>query len=460
MAVPAPARRRMSIARRLFLAAVASSTAILLVAGISLSAIFRSGSERAFDERLGVYVRALVADVASPAEDTRTAPFQLGDPQFELSFSGWYWQITRLDVQNGEVRASRSLFATRLPKLPDSVRADASGVRAGYVEGPDGRRLRQVERAIDLGEDGRFLVQVAATTQELESQIWGFSLLLAGTFTGLALALAGMSVVQVRFGLEPLRQLREAVAAIRRGEADRIDGLYSDDLAPLAGELNMLIAWNREIVERARTHVGNLAHALKTPLSVLITEAAAEEGTPLASRVREQAALMRDQVGFYLDRARAAARVSVVGSMTEVEPVIDALVAAFGKIHRNIDFDAEVEEGLRFRGDRRDLDEMVGNLVDNAGKWARTSVEIRAMRLPSAGAEAVLVVTVDDDGPGLAPEQRIAALARGQRLDESKPGSGLGLSIVADLASVHGGGLVLEESPTGGLRASLRLPAG
>ena len=151
---------------------------------------------------------------------------------------------------------------------------------------------------------------------------------------------------------------------------------------------------------------------------------------------------------------------SVVGSMTEVEPVIDALVGAFGKIHRNIDFDAEVEEGLRFRGDRRDLDEMVGNLVDNAGKWARTSVEIRAARLPSPGAEAVLVVTVDDDGPGLAPEQRIAALARGQRLDETKPGSGLGLSIVADLASVHGGGLALEESPTGGLRASLRLPAG
>lgn len=460
MAAPAPARRRMSIARRLFLAAVASSTAILLVAGIALSAIYRSGSERAFDERLGVYVRALVADVASPAEDARTAPFQLGDPQFELSFSGWYWQITRLDVPNGEIRASRSLFATRLPKLPDSAPAEASGVRAGYVEGPDGRTLRQVERAIDLGEDGRFLVQVAATTQELESQIWRFSLLLAGTFIGLALALAGMSVLQVRFGLEPLRQLREAVAAIRRGEADRIEGLYSEDLAPLAGELNMLIAWNREIVERARTHVGNLAHALKTPLSVLINEASAEEGTALAARVREQATLMRDQVGFYLDRARAAARVSVVGSMTEVAPVIDALVGAFVKIHRNIDFDAEVEEGLRFRGDRRDLDEMVGNLVDNAGKWARTTVEIRATRLPIVGAETVMLITVDDDGPGLAPEQRAAALARGQRLDESKPGSGLGLSIVADLASVHGGGLALEESPLGGLRASLRLPAG
>ena len=145
-----PARRRMSLALRLFLAAVASSTAILLVAGIALTAIFRSGSERAFDERLGVYVRALVADVASPGEDSRTGPFQLGDPQFELSFSGWYWQITRLDVPNGEVRASRSLFATRLPRLPDDVPVDASGVRAGYIEGPDGRRLREVERAISM----------------------------------------------------------------------------------------------------------------------------------------------------------------------------------------------------------------------------------------------------------------------------------------------------------------------
>jgi signal transduction histidine kinase len=454
--------RNQSIARRLFYAATLSSIAILLIAGIALSAIYRRSTEQAFDERLGVYLRALVADVASPGDDSRTAPGQLGDPQFELSLSGWYWQITRLDVPKAEIRASRSLFAARLPRLADAgVPAGVGGARAGYVTGPDGRQLRQIERVIDVGEDGNYLVQVAATTLEMEDQIWRFRLLLGVTFVLLALALAGVTALQVRYGLRPLRQLQLGVAAIRRGEGDRIDGAYSDDLAPLAAELNLLIAWNREIVERARTHVGNLAHALKTPLSVIINEATQEGDSPLSLKVQEQAATMRDQVNFYLDRARAAARVSVVGAASEVGPVVDGLVGAFAKIHRNIDFDAEVTGRLRFRGERRDLDEMIGNLVDNAGKWAISTVAIRAAASDDDGqaSPAFFDVTIDDDGPGLAAEQRLAALARGQRLDESKPGSGLGLSIVADLAAIHGGQLSLEDGPLGGLRARLHLPS-
>jgi signal transduction histidine kinase len=317
-----------------------------------------------------------------------------------------------------------------------------------------------VEREIDIGDSGIYLIQVAATTEEVEAQIWWFDLALAITFGVLALALAGATAMQVRFGLRPLRALQQEVSAIRQGERDRIEGAFPEDLAPLAGELNLLISSNREILERARTQVGNLAHALKTPLSVLLNDARMEE-TPLADKVEEQARIMSDQVTWYLDRARAAARTTVIGAVTEVEPVIGAFVRTFQKIYgdRALTFTAEVEPGLKFRGERQDFEEMIGNLLDNAGKWASGRVEIRALRGADAGAgRPEFEIIIDDDGPGLPQEARAQALARGRRLDETKPGSGLGLSIVSDLVAVHGGAVTLEDSPLGGLRVRLRLP--
>ncbi|MDB5596784.1 MAG: integral rane sensor signal transduction histidine kinase [Hyphomicrobiales bacterium] len=458
-----PARGPRSIATRLFLSAAFWSVAVLLIAGLVLSAIYRRTAEQSFDERLGVYLRAIVADVATPGDDTRTEPGQLGDPQFELSLSGWYWQITRLGGGPLTVKASRSLFASRLPRLEElGVPAQVGGYRRGYAEGPDGRNLRIVERVIEVDEDGRYLVQVAATTDQLDQDIWRFELALAATFLILALALVGSTLLQVRWGLLPLRRLQDQVATIRRGEGERIDGTFPRDLAPLASELNLLIASNREIVERARTHVGNLAHALKTPLSVIANEAGGDT-TPLADKVREQATLMRDQVNYYLDKARAAARSNVIGSATDVLPVLDGLIRTFEKIYRDREmrFHLHAEVEPKFRGEKQDLEEMVGNLLDNAGKWARGSVAITLSRDDATpqGDHSFLMVLIDDDGPGLPDSLRAEAIARGRRLDESKPGSGLGLSIVADLAAVYGGTFGLETSPEGGLRARLRLPA-
>ena len=300
-------RQAPSIAQRLFLSAITWSVLLLLVAGVIISNFYRRTTEQAFDQRLGVYLRALVADVATPGDDPRLEPGQLGEPQFELTMSGWYWQVTRLDTDKPEIRASRSLFTAELPRLANlGVPPGLGGSRRGYATGPEGQRLRIVEREIDVGDSGIFLVQVAATTEEVQYQIWQFELALTVTFAILAIALAGAAALQVRFGLRPLRNLREEVSAIRRGESERIEGHFPEDLAPLAGELNLLISSNREILERARTQVGNLAHALKTPLSVLINEAR-NEHSPLADKVDEQATLMRDQVSWYLDRARAAA---------------------------------------------------------------------------------------------------------------------------------------------------------
>ncbi|MFO1114727.1 MAG: ATP-binding protein [Beijerinckiaceae bacterium] len=449
-----------SVARRLFLSAAIWIVVILGLAGILLSAYYRSTAEASFDERLGVYLRALVADVASSGDDQKSDPGELGDPQFELVLSGWYWQITRLDVEKPEIRASRSLFAARLPRLADqNIPADIGGARSGYATGPDGRRLRIVERQIAVGDNGLYLVQVAATTETIEAQISRFELSLAVTFLLLAAGLLGVIAFQIVFGLRPLRALEAAVSAVRRGTSEKVEGVYPNELAPLADELNLLVSANRDVVERARTQVGNLAHALKTPLSVLINEAG-DGDDALAGKVREQTAIMRDQVAWYLDRARAAARAGAIGATTEVAPALDALLRTFRKIHREraIEMRNTPGQDMRFLGERQDFDDLVGNLLDNACKWARQTVEVAIALEPSPGGRAMLEIVIDDDGPGLAPDQREEAVRRGRRLDETKPGSGLGLSIVTELAAAYGGALALQESPSGGLRAVLRLP--
>jgi signal transduction histidine kinase len=449
-----------SIASRLFLSAAFWSTLILVLAGLGLSALNARWTEADFDDQLGVYLKALVANVAIPNDETKAGSQAAIAPQFELAFSGWYWQITRTDVNPPEIRASKSLFATQLPHLIP-VGEDHGAILSGYAVGPGGHQLRMIEREIDAGDEGRYLVQVAANADVIQGRERSFESALAATFLTLALALIGSTALAVRFGLRPLRVLRDGVAAIRRGEAERIDGEFPQDVAPLATEVNQLIDANREIVERARTQVGNLAHALKTPLSVLMNEADAMSPA-LPDKVREQADVMRRQVTFYLDRARAAARARTFGVATEVKPVVEGLVRTYETLHadRALAFDVELQPGLKFRGEAQDLTDLIGNLLDNAGKWARERVSIRAARAAGGdhGSGPLLIAEIDDDGPGLDKSARAAAVERGKRLDESRPGSGLGLSIVVDLASIYGGSLALDESPLGGLRAILRLP--
>ncbi len=447
-----------SIASRLFLAAAVWSALILVAAGVGLSALNASSTEDNFDDTLELYSKALVANVAVGAEEGRTPPVVA--PQFELAFSGWYWQITRLDTPKPEVRTSKSLFGSQLPRLSVAVAAPDNFAR-GYVTGPGDKPLRVIERTIDAGEDGRFLIQVGANADVMQAQVVQFEYALSATFLALAAALIGSTALAVRFGLRPLRRLRNALSAIRRGEAERIVGEYPEDLAPLAAELNLLLDANREVVRRARTQVGNLAHALKTPLSVIVNEAEARSPT-LAEKVAEQADVMTRQVSFYLDRARAAARATSVGVSTEFSPVLDGLVRTFQKVYRDrgVTFYASVAPSLRFRGEAQDLADLVGNLLDNAGKWARSRIEVTADREPLSDptGRSYFVVHIDDDGPGLDAGARAAALERGRRLDESRPGSGLGLSIVVDLAGNYGGALSFDDSPYGGLRATLRLP--
>src|SRR5256714_4010218 len=279
--------RANSLALRLFLSATAVTVVILLITGVVLSSLYRDGVERSFDRRLDVYLKTLVADVSAP-EEAEKFPQTLGEPLFDLPLSGWYWQATRLNAAKPEVKSSRSLWDGGLPHLEDlNVPTGPDGTRKRYVTGPEDQRLRLVERTVDLGEEGRYLVAVAGDAQEIEEEAQSFDRALAVTFGLLAVVLLLTTMFQVTFGLAPLKRISESLAAIRSGKAERLEGRFPEEIAPLARETNALIDANREIVERARTHVGNLAHALKTPLSVIVNEAVTRGDDPPATQRRE-----------------------------------------------------------------------------------------------------------------------------------------------------------------------------
>jgi signal transduction histidine kinase len=456
--------RANSLAVRLFLWATAWTVVILIVTGIALSTLYRHAVERAFDRRLDVYLRTLVADVASPEDSGDKFPQSIGEPLFELPLSGWYWQVTRLDTKAPEVHSSRSLWDSNLPRLPPARATGESESRQGYARGPEDQDLRLVERNIDLGADGRYLVAVAGDASEIDEETHNFNRTIVITFTGLTMALLLTTALQVRFGLAPLTRISESLADIRSGRAERLQGEFPVEIAPLARETNALIEANREIVDRARTHVGNLAHALKTPLSVIVNEAATRGTDAFAHKVLEQADIMRDQVARQLERARLAARSARIGTLVDVPPIVTALARTMEKLHREreIAIDVDVPSHARFHGEQQDLEEMLGNLVDNGCKWARSrvAIEVVADHPTVSGDKGRVRIIVDDDGPGLSPAQREQVALRGRRLDETKPGSGLGLSIVVELAGLYGGVLTLGTAPIGGLRAELALPAG
>lgn len=297
-----------------------------------------------------------------------------------------------------------------------------------------------------LTADDRSQVDAAARQFAAET---AFGLVVLGA--GLVL----MVFIQVRVGLQPLFELSGEVAAVRTGKAERLVGDYPSELKPLAEELNALIVRDQEIVERQRTHVGNLAHALKTPLSVMLAEAERHPGF-LAEVVGQQADAMREQVDHYLQRARSAASAQGSRDRTLVAPVLEELALALERIFhdKGVEIDWRAPDDLCFSGERQDFQEIVGNLLENACKFSRGRVRAEA----SARGPDRLVLVVDDNGEGLPAERRDEVLKRGARLDESAPGSGLGLSIVDDLARAYSGTVHLSDSPMGGLRATLNLP--
>lgn len=453
-----------SLAFRLFATSAAWVLLVLPIAGVIIYELYRDDLQTSFDARLEKLVTSIAVDSMSSGGALPIAPKNRYEPLFEDARSGWYWQITPLDVKTAPTLRSASLGDTgiNLP-IEQQVKPDADGARWMNAGGPAGEGIRIVELIDNPGPPGqgpRYSIVVAGPIDWLDSRLSNFLTRLATSLFLTGVGLVAVTLFQVRFGLLPLRRIEQGLSSIRSGEAERLEGELPAEIEPLQEELNALLASNQEIIDRARTQVGNLAHALKTPLAVITNEAREDKG-PLGNKIIEQAGIMRDQVNHYLDRARVAAGISVIGRATSVQDVLEPLSRALERIHRErgIEISVDCPPDVRFAGERQDLEEILGNLCDNACKWAKRHVTVEVAPLTTRRAPSLLKIYIEDDGPGLSAAQRARIGKRGVRLDETKPGTGLGLSIVTDLVQSYRGSLDLTQSSKGGLRVDLVLPS-
>lgn len=455
-----------SLARRVTIAAGIWGLIVLIGGAFALSAVYRAQTlsllEEDLEQTLVTLSRELTREEAFLPDGrvTDTDRVFLGsDARFQTQYSGYYWAVVGLTPEL-EIAAdfrSRSLWDEPVPVTDELIARVVSlpGVtQYSNYPGPAEQRSRIAARAIIVENRATPLLLVAAAdrTPNDEATI-RFRNLLFGTMIALFSGVFAAMLLAVRYSLNPLSRLEADVARVREGETQKLSGGYPAEVRPLTEELNKLIEHNREVVERARTHVGNLAHALKTPLAVLQNEAQGQ--SQLDDVVRRQAGAMQTNVEHYLARARMAARAEAIGARTEVRPVLDGLARMLNRLFDARGIDVTIEGSIQavFRGERQDFEEMAGNLMENACKWAVSEVRVTVRDTPQ-----LLEIIVEDDGPGLTPEEREGALKRGVRLDETTPGTGLGLSIVTELAELHKGTLELAAADLGGLKASLMFP--
>ncbi len=455
------ARVRGSIARRMLVAAAIWSAFVLMIAGWSLQAFYRTETDQQLDLSLDDTLRTLAGAVNSEQGQIEVDDAKLPrDERFSLPLLGRYWAFIDLSAENEVVRTRKSpSFFDEDAGVAADVRAEALRRRGAVLHldapGPDDKQMRVGLQAVTFPDRPEPLLLYAAIDRtSADASVGSFTLRLGIALGVLAIGLIGGVLVLIRYGLRPLHEIEDKLGDVRAGRRDKLDGEYPSELSPLVREINTLITHNRNVVDRARTHVGNLAHALKTPLAVLKNEAKGSD--KLSDLVRRQTEAMTSNVNSYLKRAQAAAQAEVLGVRTEVKEPVEGIARMLERLHREkgVAIDVDVDPKAVFRGERGDFDELVGNLLENAAKWCKSRVNVTVTRNDDG-----MEVKVDDDGPGLPAEHRAKALERGKRLDESEPGTGLGLSIVSELADIYGGRLHLEDSPIGGLRARLVLPA-
>ena len=449
-----------SLTRRLIWLAAGWIVAALVVTGLVLTSQFQESGLRRLGGALNTTIDSLIVKTVATPTAVTTAP--LNDDRTDQPLSGEYWSVAipgpggRLTV----ISRSVSVWDGEIPvpaELPGRLQ-DAFGQTITYnATGPKGEPPRVAATIKVLpGRTGPVVFLAAIDRTEIDDDTRQFATLTWASLGLLGLGLVAAVFIQVRIGLRPLFDLRVEIANVRKGKAARIARTYPLEIAPLADQVNRLLDHNQEVVERQRTHVGNLAHALKTPLSVMQAEAGTEAGG-LPDVVRRQTEVMKAQVDHHLRRARAAARAQGLGERTPVAEVLDEMAVMLERVFqsRDVEIDWRAPDELGFLGERQDLQEILGNLMENACKWCRRRVRV------SAGADGLgqMVVVVEDDGPGLPEDRRAEVMKRGARLDEDAPGSGLGLSIVDDLTRAYGGRLTLKASDLGGLKVVLELPA-
>lgn len=441
-------RRPASLTRRLLTGLILWTVLSLGLSAIVLSSIYRTNARQAFDDLLVAQAFNIMGALSrSPNGVLRGAP-TLGDPRFARPMSGWVWRVAEADRPHA---ASQSLADGALeaangsgpPAFDDTFRRFYDGTTSGTPV-----RVHDAQLFVDDG-DRLVTVSVAGPLDVLDEQIRFFDRVLFGFLLVFGIGLVVATVLIVRQGLQPLDAVREDLSDVREGRRDALSEKRPREVAPLVEEINALVQANRAIVERARSQVGNLAHALKTPLAVLRNDAK-DDATI------EQLDSMRRQIDTYLGRARIAAVRDSAAARTNVQETLEPIARVVGRLNPSIDIDFDAgDEPVVFAGERQDLEEIAGNLTENAARHAASRVLVR---IDASSGRFRLVVA--DDGPGIPDEERETATARGVRLDERRKahGSGLGLSIVRDLVDAYEGEFVLETSPWGGLEARVTLP--
>jgi signal transduction histidine kinase len=457
-----------SLATRFLAISIVWSTIALVVTAILLTTLYKNNAQKNFQELLTAHLYNLMGVVDRNDNGTLTGRPNLGDPRFQQPFSGWYWSVLPLEKTQGSSNRrlairSNSLGGENL-NTPDTIAMPFKDgfLRTFQMVGIQGEEITVAETQIFLGEGDnlyRFMVAGNNDALELETSEFTQNLVIFLALFGVGMVIS--TFVIIKYGLRPLNRAKDALNEIRNGEAERLEGTFPDEITPLITEMNALIDANKTVLERARTQVGNLAHALKTPISVLKNEARSP-ANDLAAKVGEQTEKMQEHVQRYLDRARIATQVGSINARTPITPVLDRMLRVMQRLNPHLQYDLSIDDAadISFRGEQQDLEEVLGNLVENASIYAVEKIKISVQRAPRSNEiqTEMLELIVEDDGPGLSKEQRSEALKRGRRLDETKPGSGLGLSIVNDIVQEYKGTIELGESQLGGLMARVFLP--
>ncbi|PWC36047.1 sensor histidine kinase [Azospirillum sp. TSO35-2] len=428
----------------------------LMMAGWIIADLFQTHVRQRFEAELANHLEQLAAVLELDPDGKPVLRQPLSDPRFRRPLSGLYWQVGE---SGSTALRSRSLWDAALDLPHDTV--EGGSIHRHGAMGPANQTLIVLERFVllpDRAEPVR--IAVGADQADLVRVTRAFNATLTLSLAVLAAALIVAALIQVQVGLKPLSRLHGELTEVRAGRKKRFDVAMPTEIRPLVEDLNALLAHAEEIIGRGRLQAGNLAHALKTNLAVLANEAGAldeRNARDVGATIVRQIDIMRRHVDHHMARARAAAARGVPGISTPVLDCVSALARVMRKLHSPAMLDIRVDAAPEhvFAGEREDLDEMLGNLVDNACKWARRRVDITTR----IDADGMLSIIIDDDGPGLPDHCRDAALEPGVRLDESTPGTGLGLAVVRDVARLYGGGIHLAESPLGGLRATVRLPS-
>lgn len=424
----------------------------LTVSGFLLSELFKAHVTQQFDDELHGHAAELAALIGVAPDGKLYLHRRLSDPRFLPRDSGFYW---RVEAENGVSIGSPSLAGRPLP-LPGPF-PPPGAERHVFVVGPSGQ-LRLVERAVAIPGAPPLRIGIGVDQRLLDEVLGRFNWTLFLSLTIVALGLIAAAILQVWFGLRPLSRMRQALSAVRMGRASRLPEDLPSEVRPLAVDLNALLEGNLEMLRRARTQAGNLAHALKTPLAILLDEAErlrAAGQDEAAEVISLQCERMRRQIDYQIARARAAALKRAPGVAAEVRGTLEPIIAALSRLHgrRGVTYTVAYQDEPIVAVDAQDLGEILANVLDNAGKWAGARVEVSVRR----SGQAVEII-VDDDGPGLPPESYEHVFGVGERLDERTPGHGLGLSIVKDLVGLYEGHVTLDASPRRGLRLTLAFP--